>query len=131
MATAMKWAVIVLAALDAGYMAFDGGLALTTGDYLTPSSGEYAGQLGPWTHLSMAFGIEPRSTLMKSIFLGYGLAWLAIIALFAAGARRGSTAMLAAAAGSTWNLFVGTAFGLLLVALLLFERRCRRTCARR
>jgi hypothetical protein len=41
------WIVAALAALNGGWMTFDGARALIVGDYVTPSSGEYAGQLGP------------------------------------------------------------------------------------
>jgi hypothetical protein len=42
------WIVAALAALNGGWMTFDGARAFFVGDYVTPSSGEYAGQLGPW-----------------------------------------------------------------------------------
>jgi hypothetical protein len=44
--------------------AYDGSRALIVGDYVTPKSGAYAGQLGPWAKLVAAVGIEPRSTVM-------------------------------------------------------------------
>jgi hypothetical protein len=58
----LRWAVVVLAVLEAGWMVFDGARALVVGDYVTPSSGEYAGKLGPWAGLASALGVEPRST---------------------------------------------------------------------
>jgi len=39
-----------LAAVEAGWMLFDGSRALIVGDYVTAKSGPYAGQLGPWTY---------------------------------------------------------------------------------
>ncbi|MGH9904860.1 MAG: hypothetical protein ACRD8U_04645 [Pyrinomonadaceae bacterium] len=55
----MRWLrsiIIVLAVLQAGWMTFDGARALIVGDYVTATSGEYAGQLGPWaTELLCAF----------------------------------------------------------------------------
>jgi hypothetical protein len=68
------WIVAALVILNGGWMAFDGARALVVGDYVTPKTGQYAGQLGPWAKLIQAIGIEPRSTLMKSIFFIYGLA---------------------------------------------------------
>ena len=35
-------------------------VALIAGDYVTPSKGQYAGQLGPWARLVSAVGLEPR-----------------------------------------------------------------------
>jgi hypothetical protein len=75
----MRWltrVVAVLAIIEAGWMLFDGSRALILGDYVTPTSGPYAGQLGPWTKLVSRVGIEPRSTLMKCIFTIYGAVWL-------------------------------------------------------
>src|SRR5688572_18683824 len=100
-------------------MAFDGTLALVTGEYLTPSEGPYAGQLGPWHHIVSAIGIDPRSTFMKLVFLVYGLAWLAVIVAFIRRRPRSWAAMLLAALGSSWNLFFGTMTSVVLVALLL------------
>jgi hypothetical protein len=115
----LKWFIIVLAVTEAGWMAFDGMRALVIGDYVTPQSGEYAGQLGPWAKVFSAIGIAPRSTLMKSIFVAYGVAWLAIIAAFARGTARAKQAMLAAAIGSLWYLVIGAATSVLLIILLM------------
>jgi hypothetical protein len=64
-----------------GWMTFDGGRALVTGDYITPRTGSHAGQLGPWARLVRIVRIEPRSTLMKTIFVVLGAAWLALAVL--------------------------------------------------
>lgn len=56
----MHWlagVVLVLAFIEAGWMAFDGGRALVVGDYVTPRSGQYAGQLGPWAKVVSTVGI--------------------------------------------------------------------------
>ena len=49
------------------------------GDYVRPQSGEYAGQLGPWTKVVEAAGIEPESPVMKGIFVTQGV--LGLLAL--------------------------------------------------
>lgn len=59
----MKWVIALLIAVTAGYMLFDGIHALTIGNYVTPSDGEYAGQLGPWAGLVSSVGIDPNSFL--------------------------------------------------------------------
>jgi hypothetical protein len=112
------WLVVLLALSEAGYMIVDGLRALMIGDYLTPSSGEYAGQLGPWAHLVAAIGIEPRSALMKSIFVGFGFIWLGVIACFAAQRKWAWRTMLAFAVGSLWYLVVGTLTSMIVVGLL-------------
>jgi hypothetical protein len=112
------WLVVALSTLNAGWMAFDGIRAMVVGDYVTPKSGDYAGQLGPWHHLASAVGIGPRSTLMKAIFVAYGLAWLVIIGYYAAGAPWARGAMIAAAALSLWYLVVGTLVSAIVLVLL-------------
>lgn len=68
------WLVVLLALIEGGWLGFDGGHAVVTGDYVTPSSGRHAGQLDPWSKLVVGIGIEPGSTLMKTIPLALGLA---------------------------------------------------------
>ncbi len=111
--------IVVLVLIEAGWMAFDGGRALIAGDYVTPRSGRYAGELGPWSHVVAAVGIEPRSTLMKAIFLGYGLAWLLAAACFLLKFRWAWWVMVAAAAGAAWYLPFGTLLSVIQIALLL------------
>jgi hypothetical protein len=88
------WLTVILVAFTAGWMVFDGTRALIVGDYVTPESGEYAGQLGTWSNVVKAIGIEPRSTLMKSIFVAYGLITLAIAVCFARGLPWAHTAFV-------------------------------------
>src|SRR5215510_6346612 len=100
-------------------MLFDGSRALITGDYTTPSSGVYAGRLGPWSNLVKAIGIEPRSTLMKSIFVGYGLAALTVVACFMFGLPWARTALIAISILGLWFLPIGTVTNLIVLGLLL------------
>ena len=71
----IKWIIIIMATLNFGYMVFDGGRALATGDYIRPKSGTHAGQLGPWAPAVEKVGINPESTTMKVIFVVWGLDW--------------------------------------------------------
>ena len=115
----LAWIVIVLAFIEAGWLAFDGTRALVVGDYLTPTSGPHAGQLGPWSKVVAAAGIEPRSTLMKCVHLGLGAAWLAVIFCYAMRAPWAWTGMLVCAVLGLWYLPVGTLLSVLQIALLL------------
>ncbi len=115
----LGWVVVALAVFEGGWFAYDGGRALAVGDYVTPKTGRFAGELGPWKHVVEAAGIEPRSTLMKSIFLGYGLAWLAVVVCFALELPWAWAAMLAAAIGAAWYLPFGTLLSLIQIVLLL------------
>lgn len=63
--TFTHWLIVALALLEASWMAFDGTRALIVGDYVTPKTGAYAGQLGPWANVVQRLGIHPRSTSMK------------------------------------------------------------------
>jgi hypothetical protein len=121
------WQRIVVglcACIVAGWMTFDGGQALfSSGHLITPKSGDYAGQLGPWRHIVQAVGIDPAGRTMQLIFFGYGVAWLAIIAGFALKQEWSWTAMMAAAVGSLWFLPFGTILGIVQIALLLIVRR--------
>ena len=69
----LKWLVVTCAFLVAAWFVFDGARALVVGDYVTPKSGERAGQLGPWSKVVATVGIEPRSTRMKLILLVLGI----------------------------------------------------------
>lgn len=115
----LRWVIVALAVLGAGYMVVDGTRALVRGDYFTPTSGEHAGELGPWARIVRAVGVEPRSTRMKAFFVVYGAAWLAVTAAFALGAGWSWVAMLALAIGSLWYLIPGTLLSAVIIALLL------------
>lgn len=116
---ALRWLVVAGAAVEAGYMVFDGLHALTQGDYVTPSGGDHAGELGPWAAVVAAVGIEPRSAFMKWLFVLYGVTWLAVIIAFVLHARWAWWAMIAMAVGSLWYLVPGTVLSVLALVLLL------------
>ena len=115
----LRWVVVVLALVESGWLAFDGGRALIVGDYITPGSGPHTGELGPWSKLVSAVGIEPRSTLMKSIHVLLGSVWLVAIAGYVAGLPYAWSAMVGCAALGLWYLPIGTVLGLLQLVLLL------------
>ncbi len=118
-----NWTIVILFALSAGWMLFDGTRVLITGDYVTPSTGEYAGKLGPWSTLVQAIGIDPRSTLMKSIFVIYGLTALVTAVCFALGFSWARGAMMAICILGLWFLPIGTVFNLVALILLFMTRR--------
>lgn len=64
------WIVLVLAFLHGGWLFFDGLHAFMKGDYVTPSTGRHAGQLGPWSKLFVAIAglwYLPFGTLLSLI----------------------------------------------------------------
>ena len=115
----LAWVVLVLAIIEGGWLAFDGGRALVVGDYVTPRTGQYAGQLGPWAKLVTAVGIEPRSTFMKSVHLVLGVTWLVVAVCFAFRIPWAWSGMLVCAVLSLWYLPFGTLLSLIQIALLL------------
>jgi len=122
----MNWvrlALVALGLVEGAWMTFDGTRALTVGDYVTPSSGARAGQLGPWSHVVTAVGILPRSTTMKMIFVVYGLSWLIIALGLAFRSGWALPAMLIAALATLWYLPVGTIFGIVQLMGLIWLRR--------
>jgi hypothetical protein len=121
--TWVRLALVALGLVEGAWMTFDGARALTVGDYVTPSSGAHAGQLGPWSHVVSAVGIPPRSTAMKMIFVLYGLSWLIIALGLALRSGWALPAMLIAALATLWYLPVGTLFGVVQLAGLIWLRR--------
>ena len=109
----------MLCTVHGGYMLLDGGRALIVGSYITPGSGEHAGQLGPWARLVSLVGIEPESTAMKLVFVVLGVLWLTLAAAVVADARRAGTAGTALATCTLWYLVPGTVLSLCVLALLL------------
>jgi hypothetical protein len=114
--------VLILGVVEGSWMTFDGSRALIVGDYVTPSSGARAGELGPWNRVVQAVGIPPRSTAMKLIFVAYGLAWLLVTLAFAFRAPWAWRAMLIAAVATLWYLPVGTAFAIIQLVSLTWMR---------
>lgn len=113
------WVVVVLAFFLGGWLVFDGAHALITGDYVTPKSGRYAGQLGPWAQLVAAIGIDPRSTAMRCVHVVLGSAWLVVATCYLSGLAWAWSGMLVLACLSLWYLPFGTGFGALQIVLLL------------
>lgn len=118
----MNWPtriVILLALFVAGWLTFDGIRAFVVGDYVTPSSGEYAGQLGPWARLVESVGLDPRSNLIKGVHVGLGVLWLVTLVAFVRGVLKAWGGMVLCAVLSLWYLPFGTLLGAIQLALLL------------
>jgi hypothetical protein len=115
--------IVGLALIEGLWMGFDGTRALTVGDYFTPRSGTRAGELGPWHYIVESVGIAPRSTLMKVIFVAFGLAWLIVAGALIRRVPWAVNAVWIAAVLTLWYLPVGPAFGVIEIALCLLLRR--------
>lgn len=109
------WVIVALVLLNAGWMAFDGARALVVGDYVTPQS---SGRLGPWSQLVQAVGIDPRSNLMKAVFVFYGSGFLIVLGAFLVRVSWSWRAMMIAAALGLWYVPFGTAINATVMVLL-------------
>lgn|GEM_PF-600004 len=118
--------VIGLVGLNAGYMVYDAFGALINGDYIRPTDGEYAGQLGPWTMFAGLANIDPMSTLMKSVFLILGSIGLLGLLLYIVKPRLGSTVLLLFCFLTLWNLIFGSITSFITIIILLAWRKLYR-----
>ncbi len=116
----VRWVIVVFALLLGGWLCVDGVRALFFGDYLTPTSGPYAGQLGPWSHLVSAVGLSPRGTPIKCLHVALGAGWL--IAALRLGRRQGRRLTLWCSVATLWYLPVGTAVSIFTLVCLLMSR---------
>lgn len=117
--TVLKWIAVVLCVLQGSYMLIDGLKALATGNYITPGSGEHAGQLGPWAGLVGRIGIVADSTGMKLTFVFLGVAWLIVAAGIGFEVAWSWIAGLVVAAASLWYLIPGTVISVLVLGILV------------
>lgn len=120
-----KWIIVVLAVLNFGFMTFDGSRGLIVGDYVRPETGEYAGKLGPWSNVVSTVGIDPESTLMKSIFLVWGAIGLVLSVSLAMNVNNAAKYLLVLSVLSLWYLVPGTVLSLIQIILLLILRRTK------
>jgi len=120
----LGWVVVLLALVEGGWLVFDGAHGLLTGDYVTPSSGARAGQLGPWSELFLALGIDPRSTLVMSIHVGLGGTWLLALAAFVKRVPGSRLGLIVCAVLGLWYLPWGTLLSA--IQLVLLTRRSLR-----
>jgi hypothetical protein len=117
----MRWVVAALLAVVGSWMTFDGSRALIVGDYITPSSGEYSGELGPWSRVVENVGIPARSTGMKLVFIVIGLLHLAAAAsLLFSTESEAHWIVVAAGVAGLWYLPFGTIADGVALAIVLF-----------
>ena len=122
----MNWKIsisVLLIASSASWMVFDGARAFILGDYVTPQTGEFAGQLGPWSNLVKAIGLEPRSILMRLIFVAQGVATMIMVVYYLLNKPWARTGILVAMLLGLWYLPIGTLVNLVALILMLLTRR--------
>ena len=104
-----KIALLGIAALQGGYMLFDGTHHLLTGSY-------FGGRLGPWADLVAILGIAPGA--LAPVFIILGAAWLigAFALLF--GLRWSRPLLVVLSVISLVYLIFGTVLSLVSLAIL-------------
>jgi len=119
----IRWLIITLAVINGGWMAFDGARALVVGDYITPSEGAYAGQLGPWAQVVETVGLAPRSTPVKMTFVFYGVVLVLLAGAFAMREAWATRLLLVVAVMGLWYIPFGTLLNVIVILLLLHSSR--------
>lgn len=117
------WLSLMLIASVASWMVYDGTRALIIGTYVTPQTGEFAGQLGPWAFLIQTLGLDPHSVWIKLLFIAQGVATLTAIIRYVLEKPQAWTTLLVAMLLGLWYLPLGTLANLLALILLLLTRR--------
>lgn len=120
--TYLKWIIVTMALLLGGWLTFDGTRAWIVGDFITPSSGPYAGQLGPWSKVVQALGLDPRGRFVKSLHIGLCVAWLAAGAVFILRPAAGWWCLMVCAVGTLWYIPIGTVISILVLVTLWIHR---------
>lgn len=110
----MKIVAIAIAVVVGGWLAFDGTHALIRGNYVTRG-----GELGPWSRLIAAAGVNPRSTAVKALHVALGALWLSSAISYAAGLSLSRAALIGCSVLTLWYLPLGTVLSLVEIAVLL------------
>ncbi len=119
----VKRAILLLLAVQlGGWLVFDGARAFIVGDYVTPDSGRYAGELGPWSVLLEAIGIAARGTFARALHVVSGLVWLAAVLLELLGRDRRKLFLVTLPFG-LWYLPFGTGIALACAIMAATGRR--------
>ena len=119
----LRSTIVLIAVLEAGWIAFDGARALATGEYLTPRIGSYGGHLGEWTRVASTLGAPPRSAAARKALLGYGIVWLLVACAYAREAGGAWWGMFVLAAGALWYSILAVPLSLAQMLLLVAARR--------
>ena len=120
----LRIVMLVLAFQLGGWLVFDGMRALTVGDYVTPAEGDFAGQLGPWSDLVQAIGLDPRGLPVKLWHVLSGLVWLGVV-LRDTVVRRARAPFLIALPFGLWYLPFGTGIAIAVAIMAMRDPELR------
>lgn len=105
------------------WLLYDGIRAFIVGDFTTPKKGAYAGQLGLWSHVILALGLDPQSPLVKAVHVTLGLMWVTSAISLLLGTAWAWWGLLICAITSLWYLPVGTVVAVVQILLLVVFMR--------
>jgi hypothetical protein len=114
----VRIAIPLIALFVGGWLTFDGTRALISGDYITPRKGPSAGQLGPWSKVVSAIGMDPRSMKVKCFHIVLGIIWLLSALMFLVKPGLGWFALVGCSISSLWYLPFGTILSVVELSLL-------------
>ena len=117
-----RWIIFALSLFQGVWLVFDGVRALTVGDYVTATSGPWAGQLGPWSKIVSAVGLNPRGTPVKLLHVFCGAGWLIAAVCVAANVSCARWVALTFGLCTLWYLPIGTAGSAVVLFLLWYFR---------
>jgi hypothetical protein len=118
------WLVILMMGANALWMTVDAGQALVNENYITPTSGAYAGQLGPWADLLGNAGIDVNSISTKTVFMIYGTVTIYCLLSFHLRRKWAWWGLVVMAVLGLWYVPFGTVLnGLSLILLLRLPLR--------
>lgn len=114
----LAWVVVALAISNGTWMTFDGTRALATGQYVTPTSGDYKGQLWPWAQLLSKVRIEPLWPAVRFLIALFGIALVSAAVAYSQGQVWAWTALVILSAVGLFYFPFGTAIHSILLIIL-------------
>jgi hypothetical protein len=108
----VKYAVLVLSAINGLWMLIDGIYVVTTGKYIGPE------KPGPWASILGLTGVDIFK--LGPLFVAFGIAWLVFVCAYAAEAPWVRIFGLVLAALTIWYLPFGTLISIFVFIALFF-----------
>ena len=110
----MKYVVLGLSLINGAWMLIDGIYVMVSGKYIGPE------KPGPWASVLSITGVDVFK--LGPVFVGFGIAWIALAGGLFAGASWAFWLGIIVAVLTLWYLPVGTITSLIVLAMLIFFR---------
>ncbi len=109
-----KYSLLLLAALNGGWMLFDGLHVIRKGKYFGPD------EPGSWSKVVSFLGIDPFS--IGPVFVVLGIFWFLSVGGVLLSSSWGWLSLLVTAIATLWYVKIGTAISLIVIAVLVTFR---------